>query len=409
MAWLLLILLIAQAPPAADLASAAKALEAEKYAEAAAILEKLVAADPSDFRARFNLAFAYTQLHRDPEAIEQYGKVVAEQPELAPARLNLGILLLRQKQPAAAVAHLEAAAAKKPEDFRAAYYLGEALLASGETTRAEGAYRRALELDARSAAARLGLARSVARADRLEEAGQEFRRAAGTDPEFRDALLELADLLEQKRRPAEALELYLEFLKARPDAVAVRERAGVLLLHTQRYEEAIAHLEPAVRQAPTPANQAALAQGYTMTKQPAKALPLLRAAVAAEPADPDLRFRLATALLEAADFAGAAREFLAALEKKPQSMETWNGLAFSLYRTDNFPGALQALDRARALGPEPPGNHYLRAIMLDKLHQYPVALESYQKFLAAAAGKYPDDEFKARQRVRILTKMIGKR
>jgi tetratricopeptide (TPR) repeat protein len=146
-----------------------------------------------------------------------------------------------------------------------------------------------------------------------------------------------------------------------------------------------------------------------MLKEPAKALPLLRAAVAAEPADPDLRFRLAAALVEAGDFAAASREFLAALEKKPQSQDAWNGLALTLYRTENFPAALKALDRARELGPEPPGNHYLRAIILDKFHQYPLALDSYKKFLDSAGGKYPDDEFKARQRVRIITNLLNKR
>ncbi len=409
MVWALAAVLMVQAAPSSDLAEAARALQSEKYAEAAALLQKAIAADPKDYRARFNLAFAYSQLQRDPEAIEQYSKVVEQQPELVPARVNLAILLLRQKRPAEAAPHLEVAAAKKPDDFRAHFYLGEALLGSGLAERSEAAYRKALEIDPKSAAAALGLGRSLARSGRLEEARGEFRRAAELDPQFRDAWLELGDLLEQKQRPSEALEVYLEFARAKPDATAVRERIGALLLQQQRYPEAIEHLEAAVKQSPTAANQAALAQAYVMTKQPAKAVPMLRAAIAADPASPDLRIRLATTLLEAGEFAAASREFLAAAERKPDSTEAWNGLAFSLYRIDNFPGALKALDRARELGTEPPGNHYLRAVILDKFQQYPPALESYKKFLEAAGGRYPDDEFKARQRVRILTNLLNKR
>jgi tetratricopeptide (TPR) repeat protein len=146
-----------------------------------------------------------------------------------------------------------------------------------------------------------------------------------------------------------------------------------------------------------------------MLKQPAKAAPLLRAAAEAEPANADLRFRLAAVLLETGDLPGAAREFLAVVERQRDNREAWNGLAFALYRLEDHNGALKALDRARQLGPEPPGNHFLRAIILDKFQQYPAALESYRKFLAEAGGRYPDDEFKARQRVRILTNLLNKR
>ena len=73
---------------------------------------------------------------------------------------------------------------------------------------------------------------------------------------------------------------------------------------------------------------------------------------------------------------------------------------------------LQALlapfDRVRQLGGETPSHYYLRAIMLDKMKQRQPALENYQKFLALSNGKYADEEFKARQRARILEKELGK-
>jgi tetratricopeptide (TPR) repeat protein len=408
MTWPLALLLLQAAPPA-NPAAAVQALEAGKFAEAAGILEKLVAADPQDYRARFNLAFAYSQLNRDPEAIENYKKVVEQQPDLAPARLNLGVILLRQKQPAEAATHLEVAASKRPEDFRSQFYWGEALLAAGQPDAAAGAYRQALERDPRSASATLGLARALARSGAIDRARQAYEQAAKLDPEYSDALLELGDLLEAGKQPAQALEVYLDFLKSKPEALAVQERAGVLLLQQQRYAEAVEHLEVAVKQNPTAANQAALAQGYTMTKQADKAVPLLKAAVAAAPADVDLRFRFASALMQSGEMEAAARELLVVVQRRPEDVAAWNGLGFALYKLENFPGALKALDQAAQLGPEPAGNHFLRAIMLDEAHQYPAALASYQRFLELAGGKYPDDEFKARQRVRIITNLLEKR
>jgi tetratricopeptide (TPR) repeat protein len=412
MIWAAAVLLLLQAAspsPPPDPAVAVQALEAGRFGEAAAILEKLVAADPQDYRVRFNLAFAYSQLQRDPEAVEHYRKVVEQQPDLTAARLNLGMLLLRQKRPAEAVPHLAAAAAQRPEDFRSQFYWAEALLGSGQAEPAAAAYRKALGRDPQSAAAALGLGRALARSGTIDLAREQYLQAAQLDPDYSDALLEFGDLLEQRQEPGQALGLYLEYLKMKPEAVEVRERTGVLLLQQQRYTEAMEHLETAVKENPTPANQAALAQGYAMTKQTAKALPLLRAAAEAEPGDADLRFRLGTALLETGESEAASREFLAVVQKQPENAAAWNGLGFALYKLENFPGALQAMDRAAQLGTEPPGNHFLRAIILDKFQQYPAALESYQRFLETASGKYPDDEFKARQRVRIITNILKKR
>ena len=61
------------------------------------------------------------------------------------------------------------------------------------------------------------------------------------------------------------------------------------------------------------------------------------------------------------------------------------------------------------LSKEKPGHVYLRAIVLDKFHQFKAALESYERFLALSNGQSPDEEFKARQRVRIIQRELSKR
>jgi hypothetical protein len=85
---------------------------------------------------------------------------------------------------------------------------------------------------------------------------------------------------------------------------------------------------------------------------------------------------------------------------------------------DDFPRALAALDRVKALGGETPGDRFFRAIILDKTSaratsnktkQLKLALEAYQNFLATSQGKFPDQEFQARQRARIIEKELSKR
>src|SRR6266496_1143761 len=94
-----------------------KALEAQKYAEAAQFFTKAITADPKDYTAHFHLALAKSMLQKDAEAIAEYKKVLELQPDLYQAQLNLGILLLRQKQAEAALPYLQQAAEKKPKEY----------------------------------------------------------------------------------------------------------------------------------------------------------------------------------------------------------------------------------------------------------------------------------------------------
>jgi Flp pilus assembly protein TadD len=77
--------------------------------------------------------------------------------------------------------------------------------------------------------------------------------------------------------------------------------------------------------------------------------------------------------------------------------------------TGDFPQALSAFEQAAKAGDTSPGNWFLRAIILDKLRQLKPAKAAYEQFLAASQGKNPDQEFQARQRVRILDREISKR
>jgi hypothetical protein len=52
---------------------------------------------------------------------------------------------------------------------------------------------------------------------------------------------------------------------------------------------------------------------------------------------------------------------------------------------------------------------FFRALALDHLEQRAEALQNYNKFLAGSQGKFPDQEFQARQRVRILEAELKKR
>jgi tetratricopeptide (TPR) repeat protein len=354
-----------------------KALEAQKYEQAEQLFTKAAEADPKDYSAWFNLAFAQSQLNKDAEATAGYKKVLELKPGLYQAELNLGVLLLRQKRANEALAHLKAASDLKPNEQRPIRLMAEAEVEIG---------------------------RGLAAGDRLGEGAPHFHRAVEIDPGFKNALLELASLYEARKQFAEAIEIYKQF----PENVAAKERLGELLLESGKTDDAILQLEAALKTSPTSANRVALAAAYLRSKQTAKGAALLREAVEAEPANVELRMMYGRALRDQRILGPASQEFARAAQLKPDSKEAWSELAGALILLEQYQPALVALDKTRALGGETAAYYYFRAIVLDRLKDYKPALESYEKFLAMSKDKNPDEEFKARQRIRVIQKEMSK-
>ncbi len=401
-----LALCLSQSAPAADpIGEGRKALEAGQYASAAEWFEKAVAADPKDYVSLFHLALAQSLMGKDAEAIVGYRKVLELQPGLFQAQLNLGMVLVRAKRPAEAAPLFEQAAAQKPQDYRPRLYLGDAELASGQPAKAEESYKAAIEANAKSGAAELGLAKAMAEQGRLDDADPHFRHAVELDGALKPALLELAVLYEKAGRREQAISIYGQF----PENVAARERLGELLVEADRPAEAIPHLEWAVAHSPTAANRLSLAMAYKKNKQPEKEMPLIEQAVEAEPGNLDLRLAYGRELRDQRKFAQAAHEFALIVEAQPRNVQGWQELVAMLVSLEQYPQALAALDRIRALGAEQPAHLYLRAIVQDHEHDRKNAVESYRQFLAASQGKSPNEEFKARQRIHILELELGKR
>lgn len=321
-------------------ADALKLLDAKQPAQAEALLRKAVEADPSDISAHFNLALALSLQQKDAEAVAEYRKTLELKPGLYAADLNLGLLLLRDKQPADAVPVLKEASEARPQEKRTALYYAQALLDSGDIKGAS---------------------------DRFHAAGD------------KNGLLEVAAAQEKSGDTAGAIAIYKEF----PDDAAARERAAQL-------------------EALNKPNRLALADRYREAKDTPKMLEQLRLAAAEDPGNFDIHMAFGRALRDNHLLIPAAEQFNIAAKLRPDAVQAWNELASALIVSERYPEGLYALDRIRALGKELPGDYFLRAITLDKLKKRPEAVAAYQQFLAADGGLHPDQEFQARQRIRII-------
>ncbi len=375
-----------------------QALDHQDYQQAEDIFSKLAASDPKNYSALFNLALAETGLKKDDQAAQNYKQVLALKPGLYEAELNLGILYLRDHQPAEALPLLRDASKQKPDQPRPKRYFGDCLLATGDFASAAAMYREALVLDPKLAAAELGLGQSLLHVGKLDEALPHYREAAALDSNLKSFLLEVALEFSKANRFDDAIALLKEF----PNDPAAREELGRLYLQTNRPADAVPQFQAAVAISPSPANRVALATAYLKNNQSDLAAPILEQALAASPNDYDLHMVVGRIHRDKHDYIAAANQFVAAANLRPEAVEAWNEAASAFVIAQQYSQALAALDKIHNLNAETAGDFYYRAIVLDKLRQLKPALANYQRFLQLSEGKYPDQEFIARQRSRIL-------
>jgi len=383
------------------LAEGLKALDARQPAAAEPLLRKAVEADPADVEAHFNLALALSLQRKDPEAVAELRKTLELKPGLYEADLNLGILLLRDGKPADAAGPLREALEARPKEFRPNLYYAQALFDTGDFAGAEHGFAAAAELDPKNTAAPLGQAKALLKLGRTGDAVARFR-AAGS----REGLLEAAQAYEHAGSRTEAIGLYKEF----PEDPGARQRLGELLLDSGGdTSAAVENLEDAVRRNPSTAGRMALADAYRRNKQPEKMAEQLQLAANADPGNFEIRMALGRALRDAHKLIPAAQQFQTAARLQPDSAPAWNELASVLIINENYAEGLAALDRVRALGKEIPGDYFLRAITLDRLKLKPQAVAAYRQFLEADQGAHQDQEFQARQRMRIIENELKKK
>ena len=410
-ALLLLVALLQQpknqppAKPASDpLADAQSQLDAGHPEQAIVILKDLLDKNPDNYGVWFNLGVAYGLAGQNGESAAAFRKVLALEPKLYEAQLNLGLLLLKQKQYAEALDLLAQAAAQKPQEARPQRLLGQALVGAGKFSEAEVKLRAATTLDPKQSEAFILLARALAAQEKWADAAAAMAKYNELKPTDSSARLELAQFLEKAKKPAEAAAIYRQF----PHDAGAMERAGMLALDLGDTKQAVASLSAALALSPTPALRYALAMALKFDGQPEQAIEIATPLVQAEPNNFDLRMFYGRLLRDQRQFVPAERQFSAATRLKPDSLEAWKELTGILHVQNNFTAALEALEKTRQLGGEDAVYFWYRAIMLDALKQPKPALESYKRFLSMSEGKRPDEEFKARQRVRILTRVLNK-
>ena len=390
------------------------AIARSDWKSAQTILTQWIAGNPYDARALFDAGYVADAENHLDQAAALYRRAIQANPKSFEAHLSLGLLLARQGKledarselsiattlnPAPADPSLKARAWRalaqidrprpgRPGDpAQASNDLLEALKISpeteddtllaaslaedtGQTDAAEAAYRRVLAEDPKSEAASSGLANILIEKKQYPEAETVLRAGLAKTPGDPALTAQLALVLANQNDPA-ALPLVENLHQAHPNDQAITRMLAELLSESGKYAESD--------------------QLYTTL-------------LAANPNNPTLLIAHGQNLVELRQFAQAFDVFNKATDLAPSNPEGWSGLAFTASKTGQPSVTLHALTMRSKFLPENASTYFLWATSYDTLHDRAQAVVYYRHFLESAAGKFPNQEWQARQRLQLLEK-----
>ncbi len=390
-------------------------LERQEYQQAEATLKLLAAQNPKDGRVQYDLGFAEERNGEEAAAAQAYAASMAALPQFAEPRVALGLLdaraghfeqahkeLLDASNLTSASADLRARALralahldeeKDPEAAReellAALKLtpttpDDVLMSAELADRAKDwsdavtAYQKALELMPGNVDAEAGLAHALQKDGKLDQADTVVSAALKEHPQ-------------DVRLVAQAAEVY---------AAEGKAAAAIPLLEQLRSSDPKIAADPDTTQL--------LAQLYDVSGDNAKAEQLDLQLLALRPNDPMLLDALGSAQVKQGQDAAAEAtlEKAVALRAAFGDDKAWGvaegHLAFAASKNNDPLTCLQALAARATVLPNSPTSLFLQATAEDHLRHRQAAIKAYQAFLAMAAGKFPDQEWQAKQRLHLL-------
>jgi tetratricopeptide (TPR) repeat protein len=390
---------------AGDLKDAESFLQKQQYSQAEEKLQALITTQATNPQVWFDLGFAQSHLGKSSEAITAYKEATDLDPKWFEAQKNLGLAFAKSGDLATAAGAFRIAVTLKPT-VGGQQALADAWLSLAqavEETQPQdslAAYQKAAELDPANPDAPLGVARMTERTGNLPAAEQQYLKLAeagsGTSMES------LIGLYLKQKRYADA-EIWLrKYLAANPQSTAAQLQLGKLLAAEGKTQEAIAQLEPAYNASPDPKSARVLASLYLEAKQYPAAAALLQPLVNQNPQDAQLHLDYGSALLHQLKYADAQAELLKAVQLRPSDAGAYLDLGYAAQQNKNYELTIRVLDARAKLQPETPATYFLRATAYDSLRMYKPAAANYKLFLEVAGGKFPDQEFQARHRLKAI-------
>ena len=297
-------------------------------------------------------------------------------------QLSEAIVLFQQGHIADAEAGFRAIMKRDPRHFDALHLAGVAAAMAGRPEEGATLIRRALAINARSAAAHGNLGSTLIRLGRYSEGLISLDRALAIDPKAANAHHNRGFALMKLRRLDDAVAAFDRAIALQPDFAAAHTDRGNALMDQYKLEEALASYEKALSLNPTaPGNMVNVSLVLCELQRWPEALTMTEAALRLNPENTNTLTAHAQALLAV----GRAAEAMRALDKviridaEDVQAHRWRAAALNLLAQPD--AALLAAQQALALAPQDAGTYNSYGFALGNLGRQQEALAAYDAAL----------------------------
>jgi tetratricopeptide (TPR) repeat protein len=298
------------------------------------LFTRMIAVNPQNYMAQYNLANLYSREQHPAEAEAHYLAALQAEPNYADACNNLASLYLSEKRFDDALRQYAQALRVHPQPLFFLNYantLADEASAKHDTNlfaSAVQAYGQAILADPTSSDAHLNLGLTWQAQGHDAEAAAEFRRALALNPASEPAHSNLAGALLRLHSLDEAIAEYTAAEKLEPNRAETHHWLGVCYVQKNEMPSATTEFDALVRLQPNNATaQGNLANALAAQNKIEDAIPHYLAALQLDPGNSQTEFNLGLTLAHAGRTAEAAAHYEQALRLNPNFIEAKQALA----------------------------------------------------------------------------------
>jgi tetratricopeptide (TPR) repeat protein len=223
------------------------AKRANAYHNVIGLWQEVVALEPANLMAHFNLGQAYERAGRLPEAIAELQVVTKADPNKTIALVQLGLIYINLGRLPEAIDLLQDAVKREPNAPVALNNLGSALTKTGRASEAVEYLERAIQTQPNFADAHNNLGIAFGNLGKVHQAIEEFQRALAYRKNYANAHNNLGVSYNQLGEKSKAIEQFNLGLQIKPNDAHAHHNLAVLLAGEGQTAFAIAHFEQAIR------------------------------------------------------------------------------------------------------------------------------------------------------------------
>lgn len=400
---------------------------------------KKIGINPNDAESHTNLGAVYQRLGDYPKALQEYSRAKALNPKNLTTRFNIGTLYQSQKEYNLAIVAYDEVLQFNPQDTMARYYKAQCLMELKQFEKAAEEYKKLSAIEPNNseyknlmyeairqvapqeevietlaqqtqenptdASTTYNYAYELHKANKLDEAIENYNKAIKIDPKNPDSYLNLAQAYKQKTDYINAEKIINQGLAALPnnediktfakdikdEIASMKYSTGGNLFKEGKYNEAInvyMAIEP--KDADTYMN---IASCYQALDDNQNAVKYYKQALSKAPNNGDIAFYLGQAYVNLEDWANAKSYLTKAISLKPNDQnarELYNYVvdqqdqaqldrALDLYSKNDYANALAVLNNVISQNKSNAFAYYYRGMIYDAQKKYSTAAAEYQK------------------------------